>query len=133
MKSKTKLPIPDTIPYDQQKQILFAFGNDKTKKETNKRFKNNMITTTKYNVFTWIPKSLFLQFQRVANIYFLLISILTCLELSPKSPESMIGTFAFVLFFTMLKEGYEVFIITIIPSIMKCRILSDIYKTKRSI
>jgi hypothetical protein len=26
---------------------------------------------------------------------------------SPKAPASMIGTFAMVLFFTMLKEGYE--------------------------
>lgn len=93
--------------FDESKQIIFAFGNDEERKIKNKRFKNNMICTTKYNVITWAPKSLLLQFQRVANIYFLLISILTCLDFSPKNPLVMIGTFAFVLFFTMLKEGYE--------------------------
>ena len=47
------------------------------------------------------------QFKRAANIYFLMITILTAQYFSPKSPGSMIGTFAAVLFFTMLKEAYE--------------------------
>jgi len=72
------------------------------------KFKNNSISTTKYNIITFIPKSIFFQFTRAANIYFLFISVLTCLDFSPKSPVSMIGTFAVVLFFTMLKEAYEV-------------------------
>ena len=59
--------------FDESKQIIFAFGNDEERKIKNKRFKNNMICTTKYNIITWAPKSLLLQFQRVANIYFLLI------------------------------------------------------------
>ena len=104
MKNNENNKVPQ---FDESKQILFAFGNEEEKKVKNKRFKNNMISTTKYNVITWAPKSLLLQFQRVANIYFLLISILTCLDFSPKNPITMIGTFAFVLFFTMLKEGYE--------------------------
>eukprot|EP00347_Sterkiella_histriomuscorum_P000659 403374990 len=49
------------------------------------------------------------KFKRVSNIYFLMISILTFLPFSPKDPTSMIGTFAFVLIFTMLKEAYEDF------------------------
>jgi hypothetical protein len=36
-----------------------------------------------------------------------MITILTAQSFSPKSPGSMIGTFAAVLFFTMLKEAYE--------------------------
>ncbi|XP_061365222.1 phospholipid-transporting ATPase 3-like [Gastrolobium bilobum] len=41
------------------------------------RFKGNSISTTKYNFFTFIPKGLFEQFRRVANLYFLTISILS--------------------------------------------------------
>lgn len=37
---------------------------------------SNAITTTKYTWYSWLPKSLWEQFRRVANIYFLLISIL---------------------------------------------------------
>ena len=48
-----------------------------------------------------------MQFKRVANIYFLLITILTWLPLSPKGYLSQTFTFCLVLFFTMIKEAYE--------------------------
>lgn len=57
---------------------------------------------------TWFPKSLLLQFLRIANIYFLVITILTAMPFSPKMPQTMFMTFSAVLFLTMLKEGYEV-------------------------
>lgn len=90
---------------------------------------SNKVRTQKYTAYTWAPLSLFNQFRRVSNVYFLLISILTFLPFSPKDPTSMIGTFLFVLTFTMLKEAYEV--------LFEClnlfyRIIEDINKTKRS-
>jgi magnesium-transporting ATPase (P-type) len=69
--------------------------------------KSNKLRTTKYTLISWAPLSLLFQFKRAANIYFLMITILTAQYFSPKSPGSMIGTFAAVLFFTMLKEAYE--------------------------
>ena len=36
----------------------------------------NSISTTKYTLLTWLPKSIWEQFRRVANVYFLMISIL---------------------------------------------------------
>ena len=84
------------------------FGNDPTKLYNyNSYFKNNSISTTKYNLFTWLPKSILLQFLRAANIYFLIISILTLFPFSPKRASSQCGTFAMVIAFTCLKEGYE--------------------------
>ena len=38
--------------------------------------RNNGITTSKYTIYTWIPKGTFEQFRRLANIYFLLISVM---------------------------------------------------------
>ena len=70
-------------------------------------FPTNKVRTAKYNLLTWAPKSLFTQFYRTANVYFLVISILSAQYFSPKTPLSIIGTFAAVLFFTMLKEAYE--------------------------
>ncbi|CAG9319750.1 unnamed protein product [Blepharisma stoltei] len=67
----------------------------------------NSIRTSKYTVLTWAPKCLFIQFKRAANIYFLIISILTAMPFSPKNPWSMGATFGCVIFFTMLKEAYE--------------------------
>ena len=68
---------------------------------------SNEIKTAKYSILTWAPMSLLWQFTRAANIYFLGISILTCMSFSPKSPASMVFTFAMVLVFTMFKEAYE--------------------------
>lgn len=69
--------------------------------------RNNMVRTSKYSVLSWAPKSLMLQFRRTANLYFLVISVLTALPFSPKNPWSMAGTFSAVLIFTMCKEAYE--------------------------
>lgn len=70
-------------------------------------FPNNKICTHKYTWYNWVPKSLIFQFKYAANVYFLLISILTSLEFSPKSPLAITFPFAIVLFLTMLKEAYE--------------------------
>jgi hypothetical protein len=40
------------------------------------RFAHNEVHTTKYNVFTLVPKNLFEQFRRLANTYFLALVIL---------------------------------------------------------
>ncbi|TNV87235.1 hypothetical protein FGO68_gene1546 [Halteria grandinella] len=67
----------------------------------------NRVRLTRYSLLSWAPLSLFYQFKRISNVYFLLITILTYMPFSPKSPQSMLGTFAMVLLFTMLKEAFE--------------------------
>ncbi|RQM21659.1 hypothetical protein B5M09_003978, partial [Aphanomyces astaci] len=74
------------------------------------RFRGNRIHTAKYTVLTFVPKNLFEQFRRVANIYFLILSVLTSMPFSPKNPVSLIGTFLAVLVFSAAKEGYEDYI-----------------------
>lgn len=71
------------------------------------KYPDNTVSTTKYSLLTWLPKSLLFQFKRISNIYFLVITILQLMPFSPKQPASMIMTFALVLIFTSLKEGYE--------------------------
>ena len=69
---------------------------------------NNSISTSKYNVLTLVPKSLFEQFHRVANIWFLVVSIFQVLpfQLSPTSSWATIAPLALVLSVTMIKDGY---------------------------
>ncbi|KAL9323014.1 hypothetical protein ACSQ67_011067 [Phaseolus vulgaris] len=69
----------------------------------------NDISTTKYNVITFMPKALFEQFRRVANIYFLLAACLSASPISPFSPLSMIAPLAFVVGLSMVKEAMEDF------------------------
>ncbi|XP_031386164.1 phospholipid-transporting ATPase 3 [Punica granatum] len=71
------------------------------------RFKGNSISTTKYNVITFLPKGLFEQFRRVANLYFLMISILSATPFSPVSPITNMVPLSLVLLVSLCKEAYE--------------------------
>ena len=74
---------------------------------------NNSVVTSKYNLITFVPRSLFEQFRRIANVYFLVISVLMMLgtytELfsSPLKPYSTIVPLVLVLMVTMVKDGAE--------------------------
>ncbi len=52
--------------------------NSRRRNSQNNYFPLNDVSTTKYNVITFIPKNLLIQFSRFANILFLLIA---CLQL----------------------------------------------------
>ncbi|RDX79899.1 Phospholipid-transporting ATPase 3, partial [Mucuna pruriens] len=71
------------------------------------RFKGNSISTTKYNFFTFLPKGLFEQFRRVANLYFLSISILSTTPISPVSPITNVLPLSLVLLLSLIKEAFE--------------------------
>ena len=85
------------------------YGETNEYKSYNKIYPNNRISTTKYTLANFLPKSLLLQFKKTANIYFLVVTILTFGSFSPINPASMIGTFIFVLICTMIKEAIEDF------------------------
>lgn len=74
---------------------------------------DNVVRTSKYNLITFVPRSLFEQFRRVANVYFLVIIILmmigwyTELFTSPLSPYSTLIPLVIVLLVTMVKDGAE--------------------------
>lgn len=71
------------------------------------KYPNNYISTTKYNVVSFLPKALFEQFRRVANLYFLLAAILSATSLAPFTPTSMIAPLVFVVGLSMIKEAVE--------------------------
>ena len=69
---------------------------------------SNEIMTAKYTTVTFLPKNLQEQFERMANVYFLLISCLQVFTpLSPTSKYSTIAPFAFVLTLNMVREAWE--------------------------
>ena len=70
--------------------------------------KNNKIDTTKYNIFTFLPKGLFYQFMRLANVYFLFTAILQCIPvISPLGSATALFPIIFVLAVSLIREGYE--------------------------
>ena len=96
-----------SIPIDNTEQYIIYYGESNEYKIHNKKYPNNKTTSTKYNLINFLPKSLLMQFRKVANIYFLVITVLTFCSFSPINPASMVGTFIFVLTCTMIKEAFE--------------------------
>ncbi|KAK3442822.1 hypothetical protein EUGRSUZ_B03071 [Eucalyptus grandis] len=70
-------------------------------------YTGNYVRSTKYTLATFLPKSLFEQFRRVANFYFLVSGVLAFTSLAPYSASSAIIPLVLVVGATMVKEGIE--------------------------
>lgn len=70
-------------------------------------YKSNGVSTTKYSLLTFLPKGLFEQFRRVANLYFLLIAILSTTPVSPVAPITNVAPLVLVLAVSLMKEAFE--------------------------
>ena len=93
--------------YTEEKVYRF-YINDTEKNILTYSFTDNKINTTKYNIITFIPKALFLQFVRLANIYFLICAILQCIPIiSPLSPATAVVPLVIVLSVSIIREGIE--------------------------
>lgn len=70
-------------------------------------YADNYVKSTKYTLASFLPKSLFEQFRRVANFYFLVTAILAFTPLAPYTAVSAILPLIIVIGATMVKEGVE--------------------------
>jgi hypothetical protein len=59
-----------------QTETFYTAHLNEPVKNSELKYKSNAVSTTKYNLITFLPKNLFEQFQRIANLYFLVIAIL---------------------------------------------------------
>ncbi|CAK9438939.1 uncharacterized protein LODBEIA_P31630 [Lodderomyces beijingensis] len=72
------------------------------------KFYGNHISTTKYNFATFLPKFLFEQFSKYANLFFLFTSIIQQVpHVSPTNRYTTIGTLIVVLLVSAIKEISE--------------------------
>ncbi|CAF4053105.1 unnamed protein product, partial [Rotaria sordida] len=73
-----------------------------------KEFADNRISTSKYNLITFLPKNLFEQFRRLANAYFLFIMCLQFIpQISSLTPGTSIAPLAVVLSLTAIKDAID--------------------------
>ena len=95
----------------KEEQFFEFYINDNNKNKTFEyNLKNNSISTTKYNIFTFIPKGLLYQFSRLSNVYFLFTAIIQSIPLiSPLTSLTAIVPLIFVLGVSMIREGIEDF------------------------
>ena len=93
--------------YREKYPRLLYFGK-RTKHSLVKVVKGgNKLRTSRYTNLNWIPVSLFYQLKKVANIYFVLITILTFIPNSPKKPPLQILTLFVMLAILVIKDDRE--------------------------
>ncbi|KRZ66737.1 putative phospholipid-transporting ATPase VD [Trichinella papuae] len=81
---------------------------EEAKQIPNRHYANNKVKTTKYTLVTFLPKNLFEQFHRLANLYFLFIALLNWVP-QVEAYGKFIGLtpILFVLSITAMKDLYE--------------------------
>lgn len=75
---------------------------------TEKQYRSNTIRSSKYTALNFLPRQLFAQFSKLANMYFLFVSVLQMIPgLSTTGNYTTIVPLMFFISISMAKEGYE--------------------------
>ncbi|KAI4320475.1 hypothetical protein MLD38_033952 [Melastoma candidum] len=96
----------DTFSWGSYLRVVYCNDPDNVG-AVSRNYPGNYVSTTRYSLVNFIPKSLFEQFRRVANLYFLAIA---CVSYSPVAPFTPLSTFAplvIVVGAAMTKEALE--------------------------
>lgn len=80
---------------------------DNLETRVQERFPSNCVVSSKYTTWNFVPKNLFEQFHRIANIYFLASAIVQLVIKTSISPWTSILPLIFVVAVTAVKQGYE--------------------------
>uniref|UniRef100_A0A7N5ZQA1 Phospholipid-transporting ATPase n=1 Tax=Anabas testudineus TaxID=64144 RepID=A0A7N5ZQA1_ANATE len=83
-------------------------GGERGGENPNRHYANNKIKTTKYTVLSFLPKNLFEQFHRFANVYFVFIALLNFVPVvNAFQPELALAPVVFILSVTAIKDLWE--------------------------
>lgn len=100
----------DILPSKDGRHILL----DPTRREpliderTTQPYVQNWIRSTRYSAWNFVPRQLVAQFSKLANFYFLVISILQMIpDLSTTGKYTTIVPLLFFVFLSIAKEGYD--------------------------
>ena len=93
---------------EAKQEHFFEFYINNNGKNRIFKLSDNTINTTKFNIFTFLPKGLLYQFSRLSNIYFLFTAIIQSIPLiSPLTSITAIVPLIFVLGVSMIRELIE--------------------------
>ncbi|KAJ3699609.1 hypothetical protein LUZ61_003314 [Rhynchospora tenuis] len=95
-------------PFSSEYEPRLVYINDPRRTNDKYEFTGNEIRTSKYTFITFLPKNLFIQFHRLAYLYFLVIAALNQLPpLAVFGRTASLFPLLFVLVVTAIKDGYE--------------------------
>ncbi|KAL4381930.1 hypothetical protein AHAS_Ahas04G0182700 [Arachis hypogaea] len=106
VRHKSSVQFDDALLHDDSARLIYI--NDPKRTDDKCELPGNEIRTSKYTIVTFLPKNLFIQFHRVAYLYFLAIAALNQLPpLAVFGRTVSLFPLLFVLCVTAIKDGYE--------------------------
>lgn len=92
----------------KKRTVVLSCTEDEELKQLLTSYKNNKIRTTKYSVLSFLPKNLFEQLHRLANVYFIFLVALNFVPVVEAfQPEISIVPISLVLLSTAVKDIWE--------------------------
>ena len=108
MELANKIEKLDKILLYSEKESAYKFHVNDTEANKSKNFPTNTVTTTKYNILTFLPKALIYQHYRPEKVYFLIIIILENIPfITPVIPISTMVKYCFLLTISMMREAWQ--------------------------
>lgn len=107
---KTILRIHEIPPSKNGRHLDLDLSPKKTliDERTGRGYINNFIRSCRYTLWNFLPRQLFAQFSKLANFYFLCVSILQMIPgLSTTGNYTTIVPLTFFVVLSMAKEGYD--------------------------
>ena len=104
------LRIHETPPSKDGRHIHIdrSRGEPLIDERTGREHIKNIITSSRYTLYNFVPRQLFAQFSKLANFYFLCVSILQMIpDLSTTGQFTTVVPLAFFVIISMAKEGYD--------------------------
>lgn len=99
-KNKTKRMIVSNLPFE----------SNMWKENPNRYYDSNKIKTTKYTILSFIPKNIFEQFHRFANVYFVAIASLNFVPVvNAFQPAVSLIPICIIMAITAVKDAWEDF------------------------
>ncbi|XP_073520641.1 phospholipid-transporting ATPase VA isoform X1 [Phyllobates terribilis] len=88
--------------------LLYEATGKTAAENPNRQYAGNSIKTTKYTALSFLPKNLFEQFHRLANVYFVFIALLNFVPaVNAFKPELALAPVLFILAVTAIKDLWE--------------------------
>uniref|UniRef100_A0A803YRU0 Phospholipid-transporting ATPase n=1 Tax=Meleagris gallopavo TaxID=9103 RepID=A0A803YRU0_MELGA len=98
---------------NENKRVIksnLSFGNPNWKENPNRYYDSNKIKTTKYSILTFVPKNIYEQLHRFANIYFVVIALLNFVPVvNAFQPEVSLIPICVIMAMTAIKDAWEDF------------------------
>ncbi|XP_064528363.1 phospholipid-transporting ATPase VB isoform X1 [Pseudopipra pipra] len=98
---------------NENKRVIVSnlpFGSQKWKENPNRHYGSNKIKTTKYTILTFLPKNIYEQFHRFANVYFVFIALLNFVPVvNAFQPEVSLIPICVIMTITAIKDAWEDF------------------------